>query len=90
MKLLVLAVTATLAGCAGWPRPTEPATERLVAEDKQVRIDEVRVRGQTQRVTVQPKGEGARAYEIVPAPGGQDPSQNKDSAGQRVWPVLSF
>lgn len=78
-----------LAGCGALPAPTEPATQRLVAEDDQVRIDELRVRGQTQRVTVQPK-QGGRAYDIVPAPGGQDPSQGRSTTGQRVWPVLSF
>ena len=78
-----------LAGCSTLPAPTEPATQRLVAEDDQVRIDELRVRGQTQRLTVQPK-QGGRAYDIVPAPGGQDPSQGRSTAGQRVWPVLSF
>lgn len=84
-----------LAGCAGLlPAGTEPATETRVAEDEHVRIAEQRVRGQTQRISVQPKaaagGASAPAYEVLPAPGGQDPSQARDSTGRRVWPVLSF
>lgn len=85
-----LAPLLLLGGCAMLPYPTEPVTDRLSIEDDQIRIDEVRVRGQTQRVTVQPK-QGSRAYDIVPLAGGQDPSQQRaTTAGQRVWPVLSF
>jgi hypothetical protein len=83
-------VALGLSGCAMLPHGTEPVTERLSSEDDQVRIDELRVRGQTQRLTVQPK-QGSRAYDIVPLAGGQDPSQQRaTTAGQRLWPVLSF
>jgi|GEM_PF-1557065 len=87
--LPLLALAAALTGCAGLPAPggAEPAVQQLVAEDEQVRIAELRVRGQTQRLTVQPK-HGAPGYEVLPAPGGQDPSGRRDtagSAGQRVW-----
>ena len=87
--LTTLALATALAGCAGLHAPTdaEPSAQRLVAEDDQVRIAELRVRGQTQRLTVQPK-HGAPGYEVLPAPGGQDPSGRRDtagSAGQRVW-----
>jgi hypothetical protein len=68
----------------------EPAVETLVVEDDSVRIDELRVRGQTQRISVKPKWAGAKAYEIVPGAAGNDPSQHKDSAGQRVWHLLTF
>lgn len=83
--LLCLGMT----GCALRPVPTEPVAQQLVAEDDQVRIAETRVRGQTQKLTVQPK-QGGKAYDIVPAPGGQDPSRAKDGTGQRVWTVFSF
>lgn len=84
-----LGLAALAAGCAGLhaPTSTEPAVQHRVAEDDQVRIDELRVRGQNQRVAVQPKG-GARGYEIVQPPGGQDPSARRDAqgaTGQRVW-----
>jgi len=93
MRLTVIALTALpclLSACASLgPVPTDAKVEQLVAEDDQVRIAETRVRGQTQRLTVQPK-HGAKAYEITPATGGQDPSRAKDGAGQRVWSVFSF
>jgi hypothetical protein len=70
------------------------ATELRVLEDEQVRIEETRVRGQLQRITVTPKGaQGGtplRPYEINVGAGGRDPSQDKSSAGQRVWSVLRF
>ena len=84
-----------LGGCASAPAPSgtlpgEPVVQRRVAEDDQVRITELRVRGQTQRITVDPKGGNTPGYEInLPAPGG-DPSKARDGAGQRVWPVLTF
>jgi len=67
-----------------------PASEVRVIEDDQVRIEETRVRGQLQRVTVSPKGSTMRPYEINVGAGGRDPSQDKSSAGQRVWSVLRF
>lgn len=86
------ALMTLLTGCAGLagPKPTEPQVQRLVAEDDQVRIEELRVRGQTQRITVNPKGTGARPYEIHTAPAGSDPSKGREGVGQSVWPVLTF
>lgn len=94
-RLALATAAALLSACAAMaPPPTDAAVAHLSAEDSQVRIDELRVRGQTQRLVVQPKaaagGASAPAYEVLPAPGGQDPSQVKDSTGRRVWPVLSF
>jgi hypothetical protein len=73
--------------------PPEPNVQRTVLEDEAVRVDELKVRGQTQRVTVKPRH--AAAYEIVPAAAGRDPSQNRagqqpGAGGQRVWNLLSF
>jgi hypothetical protein len=70
----------------------EPQVQRTVVEDDGARIEELRVRGQLQRVIVKPKN--AAEYEIVTAPGGRDPSVgrsgNKDGSGQRVWNLLKF
>ena len=71
----------------------EPKVERTVIQDEGARIEELRVRGQVQRVTVKPKN--AAEYEIVAPPGGRDPSQNRTNqqpgaGGQRVWNVLKF
>ena len=50
--------------------------ERLRVEDDAVVIDELRVGGQSQRLTVQPKGR-LPAYQVLPG-------------GNRVWNFLSF
>jgi hypothetical protein len=70
----------------------EPKVQRTVVEDDAVRIEELRVRGQNQRIVVRIKKGPAGSYEVLPADNGRDPSQaaNKGAAGQRVWHVLSF
>ena len=84
-----------LAGCAGQPLrgladPGAPLVQNLVSEDDRIRITELRVRGQTQRITVQPKDSVAPAYEINPPAAGSDPSKARDGSGQRVWRLFSF
>ncbi len=72
--------------------PLEAKVQNIVTEDEQVRIEELRVRGLTQRVVVKPKN--AAAYEVVPTAGGRDPSQGRSgsqgAAGQRVWNLFKF
>lgn len=96
MRLLLATALCTLAP-AVWAQdvklPPEPKVQRIVVEDDAVRIEELRVRGLTQRVVVKPKH--AAEYEIVPAAGGRDPSQNRANSqpgagGQRVWNLLKF
>ncbi|MCC7101179.1 MAG: hypothetical protein IT500_16485 [Rubrivivax sp.] len=86
--------TAQLTGDAAagvvTPRGGEPAVQHIVTEDEGVRIEELRVRGQVQRIVVQSKLGQARPYEILPATQARDLSQDKRAAGQRVWSVLSF
>jgi hypothetical protein len=72
------------------PPASEPRVERKVSEDDSVIIEELRVRGETQRIVVRSKVGGTRPYEILPAGGGRDLSQDKRAIGQRVWSVLSF
>jgi hypothetical protein len=73
----------------------EPAIQRTVIEDRGVRIDELRVRGQLQKVTVSPKG-GAPGYEVLTTDDGQSAAadaasgRSPGSAGKRVWKVLGF
>jgi hypothetical protein len=94
MRLLAtLCVTLALPAFAQTSKPVpEPKIERIVLQDDHVRIEELRVRGQTQRAVVKPKN--APEYEVITAPGGRDPSVgrggNKDATGQRVWNVLKF
>lgn len=85
----LLLAAASFAAAA---EPPEPKVERIVVEDDNARIEELRVRGQTQRVVVTPKHSSLRAYEIVPASSARDPSQggSRGAAGQRVWNVLNF
>lgn len=69
--------------------PTEPEVHHALIEDQSTRIEETRVRGQVQRITVTPKGSKAARYQIVPV----DPSNSESvrgSPGQRVWNVLQF
>ena len=72
--------------------PAEPATQRIVVQDDGARIEELRVRGLSTSLVVKPKH--AAEYEVVPAPGGRDPSQGRGSsqgaAGQRVWNIFKF
>ena len=78
----------TAANSASGPTlPPEPQVLHQVSEDDHVRIEELRVRGQTQRITVQPKIPGMPAYEVVPPTPGKPPSQDP-KAGQRVWLTL--
>jgi hypothetical protein len=55
----------------------EKRTEHIHVEDAGARIDELRVGGETQSITVKPKG-GMPAYQITPV------------SGERSWKLLSF
>lgn len=69
----------------------EPKVERHVSEDDQVRVEELRVRGESQRIVVKLKGSAGREYDIVPSTGASDPSQRlKAPAGSALWRLLSF
>ena len=97
--LALFAASALHAQTAAAAEPTpgagrggEPDVQHSVLQDEGSRIDELRVRGETQRITVQPR-RGA-SYEIVPAGGGRDlaagPTTPRGTIGQRVWQVLQF
>lgn len=70
-------------------RGGDAAVVTSTVEDDSVRIDELRVRGQTRRITVQPRTPGFGAYEILPAEPGRSPERDP-KAGQRVWWSLTF
>ena len=85
------AVAPTADASAAPRRAAEPNVQRIVSEDDNVRIDELRVRGQTTQIVVQSKTAGGSRYEILPGEAGRDPSlQDKRGAGQRVWRLFSF
>jgi len=74
-------------------RASEPNVRRTVIDDGRARIEELRVRGQLQKVTVAPRG-NVPGYEVLLGDGahavGEDPGTSRGSAGKRVWNVLRF
>jgi hypothetical protein len=101
--LLCCLLTATVFAAEPDPRSApapkatvpEPKVEQIVLEDDGARIDETRVRGETKKVSVQPKGPGgikAPAYEIVVEDAGRQSAAGSDrsTAGRRVWRILNF
>ena len=76
------------------PRAGEPAVQRTVIEDKLSKVEELRVRGQLQKVTVDNKGR-APNYEVLTHDGSRDIADGGivglgGAAGKRVWNVLRF
>lgn len=87
--LFSLVAGATMAQTGAVSR-AEPEVKRAVLEDDNVRIEELRVRGQVQRIVVTPKTAGTRPYEIAPADTGRDYSQNRGITGLSLWQLFSF
>jgi hypothetical protein len=73
---------------------SEPNVKYTVIDDDSTHIDELKVRGHTQRITVKPKIAALRGYEIITGDGSRDLSDSANSSrgatGKRVWNVLSF
>lgn len=68
--------------------------EHIHIEDAATRIDELRVGGETQSITVAPKG-GMPAYEVTPGTANRGPATadrggSSASGGNRVWKILGF
>lgn len=94
------AVGAQPAGAATPPEAPAPEgrppqrVQRIQIEDGGSRVDELRVGGQTQTITVQPKTGTLPAYEVQPADGlrGRAGSFNgaETSTAPRVWNVMKF
>ena len=76
------------------PLAGEPNVQRTLIEDKGSRIEELKVRGTTQRVTVTPKVGTSKSYEIIMGDGSRNltdgANTSRGAAGQRVWTVLDF
>jgi hypothetical protein len=92
----VSAANASESSQAGEPVATvaDAKVVESVIEDDSTRIEELRVRGQTQKVTVQPKNSKLPSYEIIMGDGSRDLSPgagtSRAAAGRRVWSVLNF
>lgn len=89
------AIHAQEASAAPAPASTaEPKVQRIVLEDEGSRIEELRVRGNTQRIVVTPKVGTKRSYEIIADDGSREmfdgANTSRGAAGKRVWHILSF
>lgn len=100
--LAVLPLAAAIAQTPAPEKKTAQAPTRAARPDKKIqrihtedagsRIDELRVGGETEKITVQPKTT-VPPYEVKPAEGarGAAPAAaNGDTNGSRVWNVLKF
>ena len=71
-----------------------PQGSVCTSDDTSTRIEELRVRGETRKITVQPKNSAAPAYEIIVGDASHDLSAgantSRDTVGKRVWRVLDF
>ena len=69
-------------------------TERIRVEDGGSRIDELRVGGQTQTISVQPKTGSMPSYEVQSPDGARSRAGSNSGAetttAPRVWNVLKF
>ena len=71
------AAPASATASKGARTAVEPRVEHIQVEDSAARIDELRVGGETQSISVQPKS-GMPAYQVEP------------KTGERTWKVLGF
>lgn len=86
----VLAANDDVPGAESAPRRTpEPQVLEQVTEDDNIRVEELRVRGQTKRLVVKPKIKGLDGYEIAAPEPGRAPADDP-KAGQRVWWSFKF
>jgi|OpeIllAssembly_1097287.scaffolds.fasta_scaffold151737_2 hypothetical protein len=81
---------AAPAGAASTPARDRLTPTLTVIEDDGVRIEEKRLRGQPQRITVQSKVGAARPYEIIVGTDGRDPSKDRGAVGQSAWSLFDF
>jgi hypothetical protein len=84
------AAPAAAAASAPVKKARPQAAHVQVIEDDNVRIEESRVRGHAQRITVQNKIGPVQGYEIIVPPGGKDSSQDRGASGQRAWSLFAF
>ncbi len=92
LRPALLSLLAAFAANALADPPPEPKVERTVAEDDQVRIEELKVRGEAKSVTVKNKKTKAPDYEIVVHDAGRESAggSGKSGSGTRVWRILNF
>ncbi len=65
--------------------------EHIRVEDKGSRVDEVRIGGQTQSITVTPKVGKLPAYEVLPTDDANNRNRSSSgTTGPRVWNLHKF
>ncbi len=75
--------------------PIDQQIKHIEVQDKDVQVNELRVGGETQTITVKPTN-GLPAYEVVPANGARQhriderDGAGSGSVGQRVWNLFNF
>lgn len=70
---------------------TNQRVERIHVEDKGSRVDEVRIGGKTQSITVTPLVSDLPAYEVQPSHDVQDRNRSSSgTTGPRVWNMMKF
>jgi hypothetical protein len=76
------------------PERGEPNVKHILIEDDGSKIEELRVRGQTQHVVVTPKVGTTKSYEIIVGRSGREPIDGtggaQNAVGKRVWNLLDF
>lgn len=91
---LALAQTAEPVAADPTTGRPEPRVQRIVIEDDNARIDELRVRGATRDITVSSKLTPGVTYQVVPVDASRDqnagPSSARGSSGRSQFRVLSF
>lgn len=78
---------------AAAPSKRNQRIEHIHVEDAGSRVDETRVGGQTQSITVQPKVGEMPSYEVQSNDGARSSrsrSDTNDTTGTRVWNVIKF
>jgi hypothetical protein len=98
--LITLALALASLPCAAQTKPVapgEPEVQRVVVEDSGARIEELRVRGQVQRITVAPKFGSKARYEIITSSGATEIPAGVNAgrgaagtAGKSAWNLLAF
>ena len=74
------------------PSRRDQRIEHIRVEDGGSRVDELRVGGQTQSITVQPKVGNMPEYEVQPSDGVRNRPRNgaETDTGARVWNLKKF
>ena len=92
---LLLAACAFARAADGDARPAhapEPVVQRTVTEGRDVRIEELRVRGETKSIVVKSRLPALPfEYGVLPSSAARDPSQGGgDNTGQAFWHLFSY